>query len=82
MVGYTSPTKKACICHDKAAVKRIFNWYAKSEHYYEIKQKTGRPHFFTKHYTCCAVHTLAMGQVCDVTDLQQKHFLHIDPKTI
>ncbi|KAF8836023.1 hypothetical protein BDN67DRAFT_911902 [Paxillus ammoniavirescens] len=99
MTRYTSPTKKARICRDKAAgvsdtdiakkfglhrttVKRIFNQYTKSEHYYDIKQKTGRPCLFTKHDTRHAVHTIAMGQARDITDLQRKHFPHINPETI
>ncbi|KAF9232021.1 hypothetical protein BU15DRAFT_20033, partial [Melanogaster broomeanus] len=66
----------------RTTVKRIFDRYAKSEQYYELKQKTGRPRLFTKHDTRHAVHALASGKVRDVAELQRKHFPHINPETI
>ena len=99
MVIYTSPTKKARICRDKAAgmtntavaqkfglhrttVQRIFDRYAKSEDYYVLKQKPGRPRLFTKLDTHFAVHTLAAGKARDVSELQQAHFPNINAETI
>ena len=95
MAIYTSPTKKAQICRDKAAgmtntavtqkfglhrttVQRIFERYAKSEDYYVLKQKPGRPRLFTKLDTRFAVHTLAAGKAQDVSELQRAHFPNIN----
>ena len=99
MAIYTSPTKKAWICQDKAAgmtntavaqksglhrtmVQHIFEHYAKSEDYYVLKQKPGRPRLFMKLNTRFAVHTLAAGKARDVSELQRAHFPNINAETI
>ena len=99
MTKYTSPTKKARICRDRAAglsdgyiakkfnlhrttVKRIFDRYAKSEAYYDVKPKPGRSRKFTVHDTRLAARTLARGEARDVADLQRKLFPDISADTI
>ena len=99
MTKYTSPTKKARICRDKAAglsntavakkfgihrttVKRIFDCYAKSEDYYTLKNKSGRPRQFTAKDTRHAVQLLNQGKAHDASDLQRKYFPEINVQTI
>ena len=99
MTNYTSPTKKARICRDKAAglsntavakkfgihrttVKRIFDCYAKSEDYYTLKNKSGRPRHFTAQDTRRAVRLLNQGKARDASDLQRKYFPQFSVQTI
>ena len=65
-----------------STINRINCRYAKSEDYYNLKQKTGRPSKFTIVDTCQVVRMLANTNAHDITDLQKKYFLDIHPDTI
>jgi hypothetical protein len=63
-------------------VVRIIKRYAKSEDFYNVKPKPGRPRKFKPNDVRVAVRTLARTEAHDVTDLQRKYFLDIDAQTI
>lgn len=66
----------------RTTVKRIFDSCAKTEDYYTIKPKSGRPRLFTSNDTRRAARLLAQGKAHDVADLQRKYFPEINAETI
>jgi transposase len=67
---------------DRSTISRIYRRYHKSEDYYNIKYKTGRPPKFTTLDARQAVRMLANTNAHDVVDLQKKYFPDIHPDTI
>ena len=66
----------------RSTINRINCRYAKSEDYYNLKQKTGRRPKFTVVDARQAVRMLANTNAHDVADLQKKYFPDIHPDTI
>jgi transposase len=66
----------------RTTVVRIVKKYAKSEAYYDVKPKSGRPRKFKANDVRMAVRALARTDAHDVADLQRKYFPDINAQTI
>jgi transposase len=66
----------------RTTVARIHRQYAKTEDYYSIKPKQGRPRKLTPAEVRYGVRMLASTNAHDVTDLQRRYLPHVHPETI
>jgi transposase len=66
----------------RTTVVCVIKRYAKSEDFYNVKPKPGRPHKFKPNDVRVAVHALACTEAHDVADLQRKYFPDINAQTI
>ena len=66
----------------RTTITRINDRYAKSEDYYNIKHKSGRPRKFTTQDARYAVQMLASTDSHDIANLQRKYFPDINAETI
>ena len=66
----------------RTTVARIFKQYSKTEDYYSIKPKQGRPRKLTSAEVRYGVRMLAATNAHDVSDLQRCYLPHVHPETI
>jgi hypothetical protein len=63
-------------------INRIWNRYHEKENYYDVGQKSGRPHKMTERDTRSAARKLATRAVDNATHLQQQEFPDLSVKTV